>query len=72
MEFGTPNEEAIKLLEIIEEPKKKDEIAPKKDKFFDPYIELINTTVKETWKKDKFKEIGNIQKVVRQSIKTVK
>jgi hypothetical protein len=69
MENITPNEETVKLLE---EPKKVDEITPKKDNFFDPYKELIQKTVKETWKKDKFKEIGNIQKVVRQSIKTIK
>jgi hypothetical protein len=44
----------------------------KKPSFFDPFMPLIEKNIKEMWKKDKYLEVGNIQKFVGESVINLK
>ena len=74
-EAKKPNDEAKKKDEEAKkanDEKTEPDLDKKKPKFFDPYIPLITQVLKDVWSREKYKEIGNIQKIIRLCIKELK
>ena len=64
--------EIITNVPIKEETKKGNDIEMKKDKTLELNKDMIKEVVKEIWKKQKYQDVGNIQKIVRDATKKIK